>query len=343
MGLDAAMANTSAPGVPAVSRDAGGKKKRNNRSAKLKQCKLDARREQWLSQLKNKGCEVANEHALPPAVSPLPLSVPLMRKPDGPLGTNSPEVMPRREDSNGTTGLHDSDMDSPMNSPTSSVSGNNSSGKDFPSCSISSGSYSRSVSDADEEEGEGSVEEGRDDWEAVADALTANDGRRSHQNPEHVHAVPGSTGCLESRKGDGILEKPELARIIPRAWSPDDVFRPQSLPNLSKQRSFPLNLERYCNQGTMVRVHHGSVSQASSCPICYEDLDLTDSSFLPCSCGFHLCLFCHKRILETDGRCPGCRKQYSQMGNGDNGLEPMPTLNRCNKMKLSICICQSEL
>ncbi|KAL0385014.1 UNVERIFIED_CONTAM: hypothetical protein Sradi_2895700 [Sesamum radiatum] len=31
------------------------KKKRANRLAKLKQCKLDARREQWLSQVKNKG------------------------------------------------------------------------------------------------------------------------------------------------------------------------------------------------------------------------------------------------------------------------------------------------
>ncbi|CAI9754620.1 unnamed protein product [Fraxinus pennsylvanica] len=23
-----------------------------------------------------------------------------------------------------------------------------------------------------------------------------------------------------------------------------------------------------------------------------------------------LCLFCHKRILEEDGQCPGCRNQY---------------------------------
>ncbi|KAK9139971.1 hypothetical protein Scep_009652 [Stephania cephalantha] len=32
-----------------------GKKKRTKRLAKLKHCKLDAKREQWLSQAKNKG------------------------------------------------------------------------------------------------------------------------------------------------------------------------------------------------------------------------------------------------------------------------------------------------
>ncbi|KAG0498372.1 hypothetical protein HPP92_003063 [Vanilla planifolia] len=46
MGYDA-MANNAS--VPVISRDFG-KKKKGNRSAKLKQCKLDARREQWLSQ-----------------------------------------------------------------------------------------------------------------------------------------------------------------------------------------------------------------------------------------------------------------------------------------------------
>ncbi|MQM17283.1 hypothetical protein Taro_050252, partial [Colocasia esculenta] len=322
MGSDAAMANSSGP---AISRDGGGKKKRNNRSAKLKQCKLDARREQWLSQLKNKGCEVADEHALPPSMSSLAFTLPLMRKADGPLGGANPEVTRRRDTNGGTSGLHENDMDSPMNSPTSSVSGNNSSGKGFPDSSLSSGSYSRSVSDADEEDeenigGEGGDDGAQDDWEAVADALTTNDGGQSHQNSEHTVAVPESTSSLESRKGDGILKKPEPDRTIPRAWRADDVFRPQSLPNLSKQRSFPVNLERYCNQRTKVWEHQGTISQSSSCPICFEDLDLTDSSFLPCSCGFRLCLFCHKRILETDGRCPGCRKQYGQVRDGDIGI-----------------------
>lgn len=58
------------------------------------------------------------------------------------------------------------------------------------------------------------------------------------------------------------------------------------------------------------RVNTGSDMNSHLCPLCCEDLDATDLSFLPCSCGYQLCLFCHKLILEQDGRCPNCRKQY---------------------------------
>ncbi|KAL0440814.1 UNVERIFIED_CONTAM: hypothetical protein Sradi_0020300 [Sesamum radiatum] len=98
--------------------------------------------------------------------------------------------------------------------------------------------------------------------------------------------------------------------IHSQAWRPDDAFRPQSLPNLSKQHSFQLDSERPFGRGGSVWGCKNVGPVPKSCPICYEDLDCTDSSFLPCLCGFRLCLFCHKRILEEDGRCPGCRKQY---------------------------------
>lgn len=208
-------------------------------------------------------------------------------------------------------GLHDSDAESlspsPAYSPTPSDSAkpprkccrrppqsSNSSGSSIGSC-------SRSVSDAEEQdEGE---KGGLDDWEAVADALSADGDPARRLNLDPVVVVAPKT------EGRAIL----------RAWRPDDVFRPQSLPNLSKQRGFPASMERrYAGRGIL--------SVPSSCPICYEDLDLTDSSFLPCSCGFHLCLFCHKRILEEDGRCPGCRKQYAPLlgsETGGGGVPPM--------------------
>jgi len=47
------------------------------------------------------------------------------------------------------------------------------------------------------------------------------------------------------------------------------------------------------------------------CPICFEDLDLTDRSFKPCNCGFQVCLWCYKDIKEKlNGRCPACRAPY---------------------------------
>ncbi|CAN6938550.1 unnamed protein product, partial [Brassica oleracea] len=56
----------------------------------------------------------------------------------------------------------------------------------------------------------------------------------------------------------------------------------------------------------------GGDEEISECPICSEEMDVTDLSFLPCPCGFRLCLFCHKQINENDGRCPACRNKYEQ-------------------------------
>ena len=137
----------------------------------------------------------------------------------------------------------------------------------------------------------------------MADALAADDKR---ENP-----CPDSPPVVSPSEGSNLgspNSKPESGRLFPwgsgnsRAWRADDAFRPQSLPNLSKQHSMP-NPDR---RG----VPWGRAPTPSSCPICCEDLDLTDTSFMPCLCGFRLCLFCHKRILEEDGRCPGCRKPY---------------------------------
>ncbi|VVB17809.1 unnamed protein product [Arabis nemorensis] len=194
--------NASATAAP-TSRDYG-KKKRNNKSAKMKQNKLGLRREQWLSQVAvtNKVCkEERNGNR--------------SEKPD--LRDNPVENLDgvrREEDSNVR---HESFMQSPSNS---------------------------SMGDAKQD------------------------------------------SCL---------------RASNRAWRPDDDLRPQGLPNLGKQLSFPELDKRF-----------SSVAIPSSCPICYEDLDLTDSSFLPCPCRFRLCLFCHKTICEGDGRCPGCRKPYDR-------------------------------
>ncbi|KAJ0983857.1 hypothetical protein J5N97_002213 [Dioscorea zingiberensis] len=268
------------------------KKRRVNRSAKLKQCKLDARREQWLSQVKGNSCKVT------PMASP-------------PTSSSPPVSMPRPQSC-----LHDSDMVFPAHIPISNSSGNTPKVGCCLNNSVSRGGSTRScslsASDGEEEGGRGEDNVALDDWEAVADALSAykvNDGcHPSHDTggtfvESHVPPAPVNDPCVQSTM------KPEATRTIPRAWRPDDVFRPQSLPNLYKHQSFPTNMERHF--GAKVWSHPVILSAPSSCPICYEDLDPTDSSFLPCDCGFRLCLFCHKRILEADCRCPGCRKQYS--------------------------------
>lgn len=220
----------------------------------------------------------------------------------------------------------------PSNSPTShtsSVLGSNDSALNFTASSRSSSSSGRSSSSSsncfcsgnmtEEDEGEVQDDDCLDDWEAVADALAATDNKQQECGPDtgsgsshmkkHDNAAESGTQMVSDANPESGGTAEQRATINGCAWRPDDACRPQSLPNLSKQYSFPLNSERHFGRGSVWGCKNlGPIP--TSCPICFEDLDCTDSSFLPCSCGFRLCLFCHKRILEEDGRCPGCRKQY---------------------------------
>ncbi|CAI9112493.1 OLC1v1012950C2 [Oldenlandia corymbosa var. corymbosa] len=250
------------------------------------------------------------------------------------------EIRPRGEEENHGLHIHHySDSESPSNSPMShngSILGGNDSGTTFTGSSRSSVSSSRSSSSSrsggscsgsmSEEDEEGD-DECLDDWETVADALAATE--EKHKPDDHsldtdtaseskdvAHGDSHPDDATGAAPDDDLKAKPEngisldRSTVKCRAWRPDDVFRPQSLPNLSKQYSFPMNPERYFGCGGSVWGCKNVRPAPTSCPICYEDLDYTDSSFIPCSCGFKLCLFCHKRILEEDGRCPGCRQQY---------------------------------
>ncbi|KAG9456739.1 hypothetical protein H6P81_001247 [Aristolochia fimbriata] len=301
MGSDSTMNVASAP---ALLKDMG-KKKRANRSAKLKQCKLDARREQWLSQVKSKGGKESSEGGSSPS-SPLRLN----SERHEPLISLEPRSRPEEaEDSS----LHDSDSESLTNSPS-----NDCRKERHASCgSSSSGSYSGSVSEEEEDS--------LDDWEAIADALNSEPAART----EPPAVLPTPPKCPPKPTSMGVEGIPRPTSNC-RAWRPDDAFRPQSLPNLSKQHSFPMNSERQFSSrpGNWTRI--GIMSTPSSCPICYEDLDRTDTSFLPCLCGFRLCLFCHKKILEADGRCPGCRKPYGPV-EGDVGVNVGAPLFRLSR------------
>ncbi|XP_068653231.1 uncharacterized protein [Aristolochia californica] len=281
-----------------------------NRSAKLKQCKLDARREQWLSQVKNKGGKEPSDGGSSP-LSPLRLT----DERHEPLANLEPRSRPEEIES---SRLHDSDSESLTNSPS-----NDSRKERHTSCgSSSSGSYSGSVSEEEEDS--------LDDWEAIADALNSEPVPQT----ESPAAPTPPPKCPPNPTSVGAEAIPRPTSNC-RAWRPDDAFRPQSLPNLSKQRSFPINSERQFSTrpGNWTRI--GCMSLPSSCPICYEDLDPTDTSFLPCLCGFRLCLFCHKRILEADGGCPGCRKPYGPV-EGDVGVNvggaPLFCLSRSYSM-----------
>ncbi|KAF8037200.1 hypothetical protein BT93_B0186 [Corymbia citriodora subsp. variegata] len=293
------------PSVP-ISKDFA-KKKRANRSAKLKQCKLDARREQWLSQVKKKGgkevwegchgqrnesyCSMGNANVT--RVADAEHYGSFNQESDSGFRSNSPVRF------NSAAGKHES--------------GSNYGGSST-SCSSSAGYCSGSITE--EEDGN---DDCLDDWEAVADALAANENHETppFDPPPEEKSIGRSQSCgvipndSERSTSESLRTGSKFALVNSRAWRPDDAFRPQSLPNLSKQHRFP-NSNRCHGDGGVPWFCPGVLPAPTSCPICYEELDLTDSSFLPCFCGFRLCLFCHKRILEEDSRCPGCRRPYKQ-------------------------------
>ncbi|KAF9623277.1 hypothetical protein IFM89_000766 [Coptis chinensis] len=299
--------------VHVFAKDYGKKKRTNNRLAKLKQCKLDARREQWLSQAKNK-------ESVDGSVSPRHV----ISEENGQMENS--EIGSRGEENDGSS-IHESDLESLANCSVSTDSRKDRPRSSCGSSSVSSsiGCYSGNFSDEEQEEEE---DECVDDWETVADALTADEKQHSKDSEplseQVTHVEPPEAQPKVVNKTIGVdvskpvdIPKSECKNLTPqpapdnRAWKRDDAFRPQSLPNLSKQYSFTKNAGRHLVHGSDICIRNNAVSLPSSCPICYEDLDVTDSSFQPCICGFKLCLFCHNRIFEVgDGRCPGCRRPY---------------------------------
>ena len=56
-----------------------------------------------------------------------------------------------------------------------------------------------------------------------------------------------------------------------------------------------------------------AADEEALCPLCLEELDLTDRSFEPCKCGYQVCLWCWHSINEKlNGKCPACRAPYQQ-------------------------------
>lgn len=145
-----------------------------------------------------------------------------------------------------------------------------------------------------------------------SDRTLRSEGKEQHDRKQngayHYHTQHGQSkheykyknSSLGSRRGNGG-----------RAWRSDDVSRPPTLPTLAERHKHPTHANNH-HQGWGNGNKWGNrPASPSYCPICTEELDMTDSSYMPCPCGFQLCLFCYHRIASDDGRCPGCRKAYN--------------------------------
>jgi hypothetical protein len=65
----------------------------------------------------------------------------------------------------------------------------------------------------------------------------------------------------------------------------------------------------------------------AECPLCLEELDVTEKNFHPCKCGYQVCLWCWHNINEKlNGKCPACRADYDPEGAYSNIFLVFPRL-----------------
>ncbi|EJU05762.1 hypothetical protein DACRYDRAFT_20146 [Dacryopinax primogenitus] len=54
-------------------------------------------------------------------------------------------------------------------------------------------------------------------------------------------------------------------------------------------------------------------TEDNECPLCLEEMDLSDMNFKPCPCGYQICRFCWHHIkTNLNGKCPACRREYTE-------------------------------
>ncbi|KAI0059108.1 hypothetical protein BV25DRAFT_1169580 [Artomyces pyxidatus] len=52
--------------------------------------------------------------------------------------------------------------------------------------------------------------------------------------------------------------------------------------------------------------------EAKECPLCLEEMDISDLNFKPCMCGYQICRFCWHHIKRNiNNKCPACRRDYA--------------------------------
>ncbi|GMG98826.1 hypothetical protein Nepgr_000666 [Nepenthes gracilis] len=93
---------------------------------------------------------------------------------------------------------------------------------------------------------------------------------------------------------------------------PSRVSHPLHLPHFSLSLISRFRIPPLFSGATMSDVGE------KTCPLCAEEMDLTDQHLKPCKCGYEICVWCWHHIMEmaekdeTEGRCPACRTPYDK-------------------------------
>ncbi|KAF8111433.1 hypothetical protein N665_0076s0403 [Sinapis alba] len=153
------------------------------------------------------------------------------------------------------------------------------------------------------EEEEEAFDDAYDNWEDFSDALNSfeSEGALQHEDSLRKKPAPHKDKCKQEASPENAVH-----HRVSRKNNKDKCKQ-----EASPEKAIHHNVSRKNKKKKSDQKKEGD-GEISECPICSEEMDATDLSFLPCPCGFRLCLFCHKQINENDGRCPACRNKYAQ-------------------------------
>ncbi|XP_024012519.1 uncharacterized protein LOC18008534 [Eutrema salsugineum] len=284
-----------------ISRDFAMKRKANW-FWKLKQWKIDARRRQWIYQWKRAN---AGEEENGSRLRSLRDKLTDRKKASDRIITGKAWSIDHGERSYEFTKCdHDNnDDDLSSSSPTSVLKNKDShsskSGDDCFCC-------SNQIIEGEEE----AFDDAYENWDDFSDALNFfdenEDNRVPLREPEDQKADqnPNTSQRNESSSPEKLSHKDKRSE------------KSSSLGNKSRGKKNKSGQQKECGD------------EISECPICSEDMDATDLSFLPCPCGFRLCLFCHNKINEDVGRCPACRNQYDHQTSSSSSSGEVSFLQR---------------
>lgn len=146
--------------------------------------------------------------------------------------------------------------------------------------------------------------------------------------------------------GDGTPPQPkskltQMAPVPQRKMSAD-----MQLPQPKPGGSVPAPLGTHNgnvsggSNGTVPMLDDDSSDEEGTCPLCMEEMDTTDQTFLPCPCGYQMCLYCFNHVKENlNGQCPACRSPYDT---NNYRFKPEPTRKK-NKEKKDPAVKEAEM
>ncbi|KAI0692994.1 hypothetical protein C8T65DRAFT_586147 [Cerioporus squamosus] len=124
----------------------------------------------------------------------------------------------------------------------------------------------------------------------------------------------GSGDVSSNRRPLGIKHKLYVLDVVHRAFAMATRIHtnsPLPAPAMHATHALPQS-KSHVLAGVQDAYWSDDEADDAECPLCLEEMDISDLNFKPCPCGYQVCQFCWHHIKENlNSRCPACRREYS--------------------------------